>query len=50
MSQEQMAHEIGVTVSTLNRWENGHADPSKLAIRALSEYAERFGLKYGEID
>ena len=28
MTQEEFAHAIGVTVSTVNRWENGHAKPA----------------------
>ncbi len=35
MTQEEFAHTIGVTVSTVNRWENGHIEPSRLARRAL---------------
>src|SRR5438132_3650742 len=30
MSQEEFAHEIAVTVSTVYRWENAHAEPGKL--------------------
>jgi putative transcriptional regulator len=35
MTQEEFAHAIGVTVSTVNRWENGHIEPSRLARRAI---------------
>ena len=35
LTQEEFAHAIAVTVSTVNRWENGHASPSKLAWRAI---------------
>jgi putative transcriptional regulator len=35
LTQEEFAHAIAVTVSTVNRWENGHAAPSKLAWRAI---------------
>src|SRR5437667_6632601 len=35
MTQEEFAHEIAVTVSTVNRWENAHAEPSKLAWKAI---------------
>ena len=35
MTQEEFAHEIAVTVSTVNRWENAHAAPSKLAWKAI---------------
>ena len=37
MTQEEFAHEIAVTVSTVNRWENSHAEPSKLAWKAIRE-------------
>src|SRR5438552_13604755 len=35
LTQEEFAHAIAVTVSTVNRWENGHATPSKLAWRSI---------------
>lgn len=35
MTQENFAHKIGVTTSTVNRWENGHAKPSQLAENAI---------------
>ncbi len=30
-SQEDLARELGVSFSTVNRWENGKAKPSRLA-------------------
>jgi putative transcriptional regulator len=41
MTQEQLARELGVTVGTVNRWENGRFRPSPLAIRGLERLAER---------
>ena len=41
MTQEEFAHAIGVTVSTVNRWENGHIEPSRLARRAMETLAEQ---------
>ena len=41
MTQEEFAHAIAVTFSTVNRWENGHAKPSKLARRAIEALARR---------
>ena len=41
MTQEEFAHAIGVTVSTVNRWENGHIEPSRLARRAMDSLAEQ---------
>ena len=43
MTQEEFAHEIAVTVSTVNRWENGHATPSKLAWRAIQGLMKKRG-------
>ena len=39
MTQEEFAHAIGVTVSTVNRWENGHIEPSRLARKAMEGLA-----------
>ena len=47
MTQEELAHAIAVTVSTVNRWENGHANPSKLAWRAIQSLARKRGTTVG---
>ena len=44
MMQEEFAHEIAVTVSTVNRWENAHAEPSKLAWKAIQDLARKRGV------
>lgn len=44
MTQEEFAQELGITVSTVNRWENGHSQPSKLARATLERMADRFGV------
>jgi putative transcriptional regulator len=44
LTQEEFAHEIAVTVSTVNRWENSHAAPSKLAWKVIRDLARRRGL------
>ena len=44
MTQEEFAHAIAVTASTVNRWENAHAVPSRLARRAIEELMTRRGL------
>ena len=36
MTQEEFAHALGITVSTVNRWENGHSEPSKIALALLT--------------
>ena len=34
-SQEDMAHQLGVSFATVNRWESGKTKPSKLALKAF---------------
>ncbi len=43
MTQEEFAHTLGITVATVNRWENGHAKPSKLARRAIERLVQYRG-------
>jgi putative transcriptional regulator len=44
MTQEEFAHSLGITVSTVNRWENGHSEPSKLARASIVGLAEKRGV------
>src|SRR5438132_10724435 len=44
MAQEEVGDEIAVTVSTVNRWENAHAEPSKLAWKAIHRLAHKRGV------
>ncbi|MHC4475253.1 MAG: helix-turn-helix domain-containing protein [Planctomycetota bacterium] len=37
LTQEQFAAQIGVTFSTVNRWENGQSKPSPLAMHRIGE-------------
>ena len=48
LSQEKFAAEFGVTFATINRWENGHATPSPLAIQRISRLLNELGER-GEI-
>ena len=38
LTQEQLARELNVSFSTLNRWENSHTIPSRLARMRLLDY------------
>ncbi|MEK7093741.1 MAG: helix-turn-helix transcriptional regulator [Patescibacteria group bacterium] len=40
MTQEEFAHAIGATVSSVNRWERGHIKPSNLARKAVTHFLE----------
>ncbi len=38
LSQEELAHALGVSFATVNRWENGKTAPSKLARLQLDRF------------
>ncbi|WP_200177304.1 helix-turn-helix domain-containing protein [Ectothiorhodospira shaposhnikovii] len=41
LSQEELAHELGVSFSTINRWENSKTVPFKLARRQFEAFCVR---------
>jgi putative transcriptional regulator len=43
LTQEEFAHRLGITVATVNRWENGHNSPTRLARKALYDLASERG-------
>jgi len=45
LSQEKFAAKLGVTFPTINRWENGRAKPSPLAMKQIEEMARSMGNK-----
>jgi len=43
LTQEKFAAKLGVTLPTINRWENGRTKPSPLALRTLREVVTSMG-------
>ena len=43
LSQERFAAKLGVTFSSVNRWENGRAKPSPLAMKQIEEIVDGLG-------
>lgn len=43
LTQEQFAAKLGVTYSTINRWENGRSKPSPIAIKLLEQKLDEMG-------
>jgi transcriptional regulator with XRE-family HTH domain len=44
ITQEQLAHALDVSYSTINRWENSHSVPSKLAKIRIIDYCTKLGV------
>lgn len=43
LTQEKFAARLGVTFPTINRWENGRAKPSPLAMQKIEELLHSMG-------
>ena len=41
LSQEDLARHLGVSYVTVNRWENGHCKPSRLARSQLDAFCTK---------
>ena len=48
LSQEEFAHELGVSFATINRWENGSYNPSRLARKAFEEFCANKSIMFEE--
>src|SRR6266566_4759191 len=43
LTEGELAHALGISFTTVSRWENGHMKPSKLAWQALGQLAAENG-------
>ncbi len=48
LSQEELAHELGVSFATVNRWENASYNPSRLAKKAFDDFCNEHQIKMKE--
>lgn len=44
LTQEEFARELGVSFTTVSRWENGHGKPSRLAQRQIQDLLIRYNV------
>lgn len=44
LTQEKFAAKLGVTLPTINRWENGRTRPSPLASEKIKELLQEIGM------
>ncbi len=49
LTQEKFAARLGVTFPTVNRWENGKAKPSPLAMQELTDLLRNMGKNGADI-
>lgn len=45
LSQEEFAQKLGVSFTSVNRWENGQTKPSKLARRQIEALCKKLNCK-----
>ena len=45
LTQEKFAAKLGVTYPTINRWENGRAKPSPLALKQIEDLLRGLGYR-----
>lgn len=50
LSQQDFADEIGVSFTTVNRWEKSKALPNYQTMKRLVEYCKRCNVKYEELE
>lgn len=50
MTQEELATELNVAFSTVNRWENGKTIPNMTAMKQLKTFCEKNGIPFDEIE
>lgn len=43
LTQERLAGKLNVTFTTVNRWENGHSEPSRLAVKQIEGLIREMG-------
>ncbi|WP_347242240.1 helix-turn-helix domain-containing protein [Nostoc sp. FACHB-892] len=43
LSQEKFAAKLGVSMRTVNRWENGSTVPSQMALKLIEEMLQKMG-------
>lgn len=46
MSQTQLAKELGVSYTSVNRWENGRSLPTKMMLLVIRRYCEEHHLEF----
>lgn len=48
LSQQKLASKLGVSFSTVNRWEKGHANPSYLALNRFTALCKENNIEFND--
>jgi len=46
LSQEAFAKELGISFTTVNRWETGKAKPTYKTMKLINDYCKRVGIEF----
>ena len=46
LSQEAFAKELGISFTTVNRWENGKAKPTYKTMKLINDYCKKLGIEF----
>lgn len=49
LTQQQLSVELGVVTPTVNRWENGHSQPSPMALKLIEVKLKELGKRGKEL-
>lgn len=49
-TQVEFAERIGVSYSTVNRWENGKMNPNVSAMKRLKAYCDALNIEFGNVE
>ena len=50
ITQEELARDLNISFTTINRWENGHTIPSKLARMRFADYCLEKNINHNILD
>lgn len=50
LSQESFARELGVSFSSINRWESGKSKPNMSAMKKIMEFCGSHDLDFGALE
>lgn len=48
LSQQALANKVGVSFSTINRWENGRSNPNWVQECKFNDFCKRSGISFEE--